>query len=88
MNKMDDETKLLFVDTFSKLMIAAFSMVAALAWNEAIKTLIEEWIGKENHTMGLFIYAIIVTIIAILAIIMITRSFNRLNRKVSAEKKE
>jgi len=85
---MDDETKLLFVDTFSKLMIAAFSMVAALAWNDAIKQLIEDWLGKDDATLGLIIYAIIVTIIAVFAIIMITRSFNRLNKKVNEDKKE
>ena len=87
MNKMDDETKLLFVDTFSKLMIGAFSMVAALAWNEAIKELIAEWLGADDHVLGLIIYAVIVTIIAVLAIIMITRSFNRLNKKVDENKK-
>ena len=84
---MDDETRLLFLDTFTKLMIGAFSMVAALAWNAAIQQAILDWLGPDEGTLGLVIYAIIVTIIAVIAIIMITRSFNKLNKKVSEEKK-
>ena len=87
MVQMDDETKLLFVDTFSKLMIAAFSMVAALAWNAAIQQAILDWLGPGNGTLALVVYAVIVTVVAVIAIIMITRSFNKLNKKIQEDKK-
>ena len=48
------------------MMATAFSLVAALAWNEAIKSLIEEFIPKGKGAASLFIYALIVTVIAII----------------------
>lgn len=43
----------------------AFSFVAALAWNEAIKTLISDLIPRGQGVISLFIYAAIVTVVAI-----------------------
>ncbi|MFH0986908.1 MAG: DUF5654 family protein [Candidatus Micrarchaeota archaeon] len=54
------------------LMTAAFGLVAALAWNEAIKSLFAE--GGALHSLadyGPWVYAIIVTIIAVMATIWI-----------------
>jgi len=45
------------------LILGGFGLVAALAWNEAIKTLFETFFPKESALIGKFIYAIIVTII-------------------------
>jgi len=84
---MDNELKLQFVDTFAKLITAAFAMVAALAWNNAIQTLITNALGTGNEVLALFIYAIIVTIIAVIAVVWITRSFNKLHTMVEKEKK-
>jgi len=47
----------------------AFGLVAALAWNEAIKSLISEVLPKKGQgVLPLFIYAILVTMIAVIAI--------------------
>ena len=48
-------------------MSTAFGLVAALAWNEAIKKLIDEFIPKGQGVLSLFIYAGFVTAIAVLA---------------------
>ncbi|MEL7670255.1 DUF5654 family protein [Methanobacterium sp.] len=56
------------------LITAAFGLIAALAWNPAIQALILLYIGTGNALMGLFIYAIIVTIIALIATYAIARS--------------
>ena len=86
---MDDELKVQFVDTFAKLITAAFAMVAALAWNSAIQALINRIIGPSaDPFLGLFIYAIIVTIIAVLAVVWITRSSTKLQAMVTRKKKE
>jgi uncharacterized membrane protein YidH (DUF202 family) len=85
---MDNELKLQFVDTFAKLITAAFAMVAALAWNEAIKQLISEFFKSDGQLLGLFVYAIIVTIIAVVAVVYITRSFAKLQKMVSSENKD
>lgn len=47
------------------LMTTAFGLVAALAWNEAIKTLIAEVVPRGQGVMSLFIYAIVVTAVAV-----------------------
>jgi len=49
------------------MMSTAFGLVAALAWNEAIKTLIAELLPKKGQgILPLFIYAILVTVIAVI----------------------
>lgn len=47
-------------------MTTAFGLVAALAWNEAIKKLIEQYIPRGSGVISLFIYAAAVTIVAVL----------------------
>ncbi len=74
------------LDTIAALMTAAFGLIAALAWNEAIK-----WVVSQAFTadpgVGLFIYAILVTIIAVVAVVLIGRSLAKLKAKVAPEKK-
>jgi hypothetical protein len=88
MEKMEDETKLMFVNTFTALITAAFGLVAALAWNEAIKTAVSKVLGPDSELLGLFIYAILVTILAVIMIIIITRNAAKLNKKIKHEKQE
>jgi hypothetical protein len=64
------------LEAMSALIISAFSLVAALAWNEAIKALITEFLGADDM-VGLFVYAIIVTVIAVIMAILITRSIRK-----------
>lgn len=64
------------LEAMSALIISAFSLVAALAWNEAIKALIAEFLGADDM-VGLFVYAIIVTVIAVIMAIFITRSIRK-----------
>ena len=58
------------VDKVSQLMTAAFGLVAALAWNEAIKAAITS-LGFADY--GLWIYAIVVTVIAVFMAIWLGR---------------
>ena len=58
----------------SELMTTAFGLVAALAWNQAIQSLFSE--GGPLYFVsiyGIWVYAIIVTIIAVFATIWIGR---------------
>ena len=61
------------METIATLITTAFGLIAALAWNEAIKALIIQLLGAGNGLTGLFIYAIIITIIAIIAAVWIAR---------------
>ena len=65
-------------EKISALMIAAFGLVAALAWNDAIKALFLGPCGSEGagalctlSSGGPWVYAIFVTILAVLAAIWI-----------------
>lgn len=47
---------------------AAFGLIAGLAWNEAIKALIEELIPLGKNTLwAKLVYALIITIIVVIA---------------------
>lgn len=53
---------------------AAFGLVAGLAWNDAIKALIEYIFPvKQNTLLAKFIYAIIMTLIVVMASVYIIR---------------
>lgn len=77
---MTDDTKpeqksttIQIVETIAALMTAAFGFVAALAWNEAIKALVAEYVSPGDELTGMLVYAIVVTIIAVIAIVWIGR---------------
>lgn len=59
------------------LILGGFGLVAALAWNEAIKTLFETIFPKESELIGKFIYAIIVTII----VVLVSLQFRKISEK-------
>ena len=48
------------------LILGGFGLVAALAWNEAIKTLFETLFKTSDQLIGKFIYALIVTFLVVL----------------------
>ncbi len=74
-----EETKREFKEKTITLILGGFGLVAALARNEAIKSLFETFFKKNNELIGKFIYAIIVTVIIVLVSMRL--------RKI-AEKKE
>ncbi|MBI0584117.1 MAG: hypothetical protein ISF22_07805 [Methanomassiliicoccus sp.] len=66
-------TGTLVIETIAGLMSAAFAFVAALAWNTAIQAALAEVFDTPGDLTGVFVYAIIVTVIAVIAIIYIGR---------------
>lgn len=58
-----------FAERSLKLVTSGFGLVAALAWNELIKELVKEYIkplvGGASGVISLFIYAILVTLLAV-----------------------
>ncbi len=53
-----------YLQTMISLASAAFGVVAALAWNSAITALVRQIFGSGAQVISLFLYAIIITIIA------------------------
>ena len=70
---MASEVTKLIMETILSLITTAFAFVAGLAWNDAIQKLIEHFIGAGDALPSLFIYAIVVTIVAVLVTVILAR---------------
>mgnify|MGYP007123726292 CR=1 FL=1 len=57
--------KQVVLEKITTLVIAAFGLVAALAWNDAIKALFKSIFGESSGIIAMFVYAILVTAIAV-----------------------
>ena len=68
--------------TIITLILSGFSLVAALAWNDAIQSFFNEFFPKESGSslIGKFIYAMLVTFIIVVASLQL--------KKISEEPKE
>lgn len=61
------------IEKMAALITAAFGLVAALAWNDLIKTIFTEIFGEVVAIGAMIIYAVIVTIIAVILTMMVAR---------------
>jgi len=61
------------LDKVAELVTAAFGLIAALAWNEAISALVAKYVPNA----GPWVYAILVTILAVVASMWIGRAVAR-----------
>lgn len=53
------------IKTFSALLTSAFGLVAAFAWNETVKEVIDRYISSGSGLKSKLIYAIAVTLLAV-----------------------
>lgn len=69
-----------FIATMIALASAAFGVVAALAWNSAITQLFVKLFPNESDRIGaMFLYALVVTLIGVLVIVLLGRVATRIN---------
>ncbi|MGF7117879.1 DUF5654 family protein [Methanobacterium oryzae] len=68
------EVKNEVMKTIATLITTAFGLIAALAWNEAIKAIIAQFFTAGSGITGLVIYAVLITIIAVIATLLIARA--------------
>lgn len=71
--------------TIITLVTTAFGLVAGLAWNDAIQKLIESVMGAGDALSGLFIYAIVVTILAVVVTILLARVAAKMGVEIEEE---
>lgn len=69
--------KVEMLDKIAALVTAAFGLVAALAWNGAIRAIFEHFFGTADNIPAMLTYAILVTIIAVLVTIWVARAVKR-----------
>lgn len=56
--------------------VAAFGLVAGLAWNDAIKALIEYWFPLNKDSVSAkFIYALLITVVLVIITMYLARLF-------------
>lgn len=61
------------IEKIAALITVAFGLVAALAWNGAIKAIFAEVFGDPDELVAMLVYAIVVTVIAVMMTIWIAR---------------
>lgn len=77
---MAKETTRMVFQSMIALASAAFGLVAALAWNDAIKETLKDMIGDESLA-GKYTYAILATVIGVAVVLILAR----LSAKVGGE---
>ena len=78
--KVKKEFKSNLVSQLTTLVAGAFTLVAALAWNEAIKLWLDQFIKAGKGAVPMTIYALAITLIAVLAAMFMGWLSNRLNK--------
>lgn len=63
-----------FLQTMITLASASLGLVAALAWNDAIKAAMVSLFGEHKTTGGLFVYAILATALAVVTVVLLARA--------------
>lgn len=69
------------IEKLATLITAAFGLVAALAWNNAVLEIFKHFFGTTKTIFASIIYAILVTLIAVFATIWIGRISEKSNKK-------
>jgi hypothetical protein len=77
MKYMSDDIKVQMLKTTGTLITTAFALVAGLAWNSAITKIINTFLQKSSAVTGLLIYAIVVTVIAVVITVFIGRALGK-----------
>jgi hypothetical protein len=69
------------IDKIAALVTAAFGLVAALAWNGAIQAIFKKVFGTAEGIGPMLVYAIVVTIIAVIATIWVGRAAGKAKKE-------
>lgn len=73
------------IQTMISLASASLGLVAALAWNEAIKALLAE-LHLGDSLSGLFLYAIIATVVAVVVLVLLGKAAAKLGGNAAFER--
>ena len=74
-----------FLQTMIALASASLGLVAALAWNEAIKATLA-LLGLGDNLVGLYTYAILATIIAVVVLMTLARAAARVGGEAAFQR--
>lgn len=77
MSKSIEQSKAI-VQSMITLAAAAFGLVCALAWNDAIKSTMKQFLGEDDSLAGLFTYAILATLIAVFVLMALAKTASKI----------
>ncbi len=77
----EEPLKVQVLDKIGALVTAAFGLVAALAWNGAIIAIFKEIFGEAESIGPMLMYAILVTIVAVILTIIVARAITNAKKK-------
>ncbi len=76
----------IIIQTMITLAAASLGLVAALAWNDAIKALIRSVLGGDDSLAGLFIYALLATLIAVVVLLILANAAARVGGEAAIDR--
>ena len=85
MSKSIEQSKAI-VQSMITLASAALGLVCALAWNEAIKAAMKEVLGEDDSVAGLFTYAILATILAVVVLLVLAKSAAKIGGEAAIDR--
>ncbi|RJO59245.1 hypothetical protein C4546_03420 [Candidatus Parcubacteria bacterium] len=81
---MDNKLHKKITQQIETLLTGALSLVAALAWNEAVKALFEKIFGQASGLIAKFLYAIIVTVV----VVWVVTRLSKLSAQVESDQNQ
>lgn len=82
MSKSAEQTRAT-IQSMITLASAALGLVCALAWNDAIKTAMKSVLGEDDSLAGLFTYAIIATVVAVVVLLVLAKASAKVGGEAS-----
>jgi len=83
--KSDKKLHVEAVKQMVTLSTSGFGLIAALAWNNVIQAFVNDyvkkWLPNGSGLVSLFIYAVVVTILAVTVTLQLTRLSEKLQKK-------
>lgn len=73
MSKSAEQTRAT-IQSMITLASAALGLVCALAWNDAIKSAMKAILGEDDSLAGLFTYAILATLVAVVVLLALAKA--------------
>jgi hypothetical protein len=74
------------LQTMITLASASLGLVAALAWNEAIKAAFKRLLGEDDNLAALFTYAILATVVAVVVLLILGRAAARVGGEAAIDR--
>lgn len=81
----EEDIRLHLLERLHDLLIGAFSLVAALAWNDAVQSLFKKIFGDTGSLIAKFAYAMFVTLLTVWVMYRLTKMTKKLRKHLKNE---